>query len=367
MSIAAIQLDETLPEVTDFQQVYDALPMAALLLDARHTVRSANARAEDLLGMSMAGMEGQPVKNIWEMDKHWQALLTDATRFHQGMKATDLCLKPLKLAAERRVNVHLSHLGEDYILLLEPRQVSEKLDSHASRQKSMQSAAVMAQILAHEVRNPLSGIRGAAQLLKGGASDEDRPMLELICDEVDRIGGLLNQVEYFSDNRPIALEAVNIHEVLRYVRDVAKAGMAADVAIEEQYDPSLPLVRGNRALLVQALLNLVKNAAEVLGSAEDPVITLKTAYRAGFRMPATMGGEAVALPVCIMVEDNGPGIAPALRERIFELFVTDKTGGKGLGLPVVAKVMADHGGVIMLEHAEPGSTRFAIQLAMWQE
>lgn len=229
----------------------------------------------------------------------------------------------------------------------------------------MRSAAVMADILAHEVRNPLSGIKGAAQLLQQDAKEDDRELLELICSEVERIGGLLNQVEYFSTDQAIACEPVNIHEVLRYVRDVASRGVAAHVQFEEEYDPSLPEVQGNRELLVQALLNLVKNAAEAVAGQEEAVITLKTAYRSGYRV-LEADGKTRTLPIAVEVRDTGPGVPEDMRAHIFNPFVTNKMSGKGLGLPVVAKIVEDHGGVLALEGSEAGKTVFAMQLPAWK-
>ena len=223
-------------------------------------------------------------------------------------------------------------------------------------------ASAMAEMLAHEVKNPLSGIRGAAQLLEQAQADDgDRELCQLIQDEADRIRDLVDRMDMFSD-RPIELEAVNIHQVLDHVKRVAQTGFAAHLRIVEEYDPSLPPIFGNRDQLVQVLLNLVKNAAE----AAPPIggeIVLGTAYHHGVRIAVPGSSQRVHLPLQVTVRDNGPGIPDAVRATLFEAFVTTKRGGQGLGLALVAKLVADQGGLIECD-SRPGRTLFRLSLAM---
>jgi two-component system nitrogen regulation sensor histidine kinase GlnL len=219
----------------------------------------------------------------------------------------------------------------------------------------------MAEMLAHEVKNPLSGIRGAAQLLETGVSEADRELCQLIQDEADRIRTLVDRMDMFSE-RPVELVPVNIHQVLDHVRRVAQTGFASHLRIVEDYDPSLPPVWANRDLLVQIFLNLVKNAAEAV----DPMggeIVLATAYHHGVRIAVPGSRERVHLPLQVTVRDNGPGIPEAVRATLFEPFVTTKRGGQGLGLALVAKLVADHGGLIECD-SRPGRTVFRLSLAM---
>lgn len=357
--------------VTVADAVTDALPLAVLVVDTDYIIHYANAAAEQLLNRSANALQGRDVASILPQDSSaWEGLLLQASAYHHGAKGYDLPLHPAKGGEPCKVNAHIvgCHPFADAaragrIIVLEHSTANEKLGSHASQRHAMRSASVMAHILAHEVRNPLSGIKGAAQLLRRSMeSDDDKELLALIISEVERIGSLMGQVEYFSTDRAIDTEAVNIHEVLRYVRDVAQQGFAAHAIFAEEYDPSLPPVRGNRDLLVQALLNLVKNAAEAAADAEKPCITLRTAYRSGYRLAVPGSDTPVNLPICVQIADNGGGIAEDLRANIFDPFVTNKTSGKGLGLAVVAKVVADHGGVMALEAAEAGNTVFALQL-----
>lgn len=354
-------------------ELCDALPAAVLVIDTLRNVLYANTAAEALLGFSRSMLEGKPLSEVLVLNDEWHQLLQQAAAYSQGVVGRELPLQWNKAGkSSSKVNVHinackLSGIEENsQIVMLIPCDVNDKLGGQALQKHVMRSASVMSEILAHEVRNPLSGIRGAAQLLEHGVSGEDRPLVDLIRNEVDRIGHLLNQVEYFSCSNPIKTSPLNIHEVLRYVVMVAKQGFASEVVIEEQYDPSLPLVQGNRELLIQALLNLIKNAAEALKDNPYPRIVLHTTYRSGYRV-VNSNNEVVALPICVQVQDNGPGISVNLRQHIFDPFVTDKPSGKGLGLPIVAKIAANHQGVVLIEDTEAGLTTFSLLLPAAKE
>jgi len=217
-------------------------------------------------------------------------------------------------------------------------------------------------MLGHEVKNPLSGIRGAAQLLEQGASEPDKALARLICEETERIRALVDRMEAFSDERPIARAPVNIHEVLDRVKRLAEAGFARGIRIVESYDPSIPPVLGSRDLLVQIFLNLVKNAAEA-APAQGGEIALSTAFQHGVRMAVAGSDSRVHLPVVVSVADNGPGVPEAERAHLFEAFVTTKPKGSGLGLALVAKLVADHGGLVELDE-QSRRTTFRVMLPM---
>jgi two-component system nitrogen regulation sensor histidine kinase GlnL len=169
-------------------------------------------------------------------------------------------------------------------------------------------------------------------------------------------------MEMFSDDRPIAREALNIHEVLEHVRRLAQSGFARGLRFAEDYDPSLPLVYGNRDLLIQAFLNLVKNAAEAASDGEGE-IRLSTRFKQGVWVKLPGSTARVELPLVVGIQDNGPGIPEELRSHLFDAFVTTKVGGKGLGLALVAKVIGDHGGVIDVE-SSARRTLFQVSLPM---
>tara|TARA_B100001146_G_C16075466_1_gene388308 strand:+ start:53 stop:766 length:714 start_codon:yes stop_codon:yes gene_type:complete len=201
-------------------------------------------------------------------------------------------------------------------------------------------------MLAHEIKNPLSGIRGAAQLLESSVGDEDRSLARLIRDETDRIVSLVDRMEIFSDERPVDRAPINIHSVLDHVKSLAQAGFARKIKFTELYDPSLPPVYANRDQLVQVFLNLVKNAAEAIGDSADGEIVLTTAYRPGIKLSVPGSAEKVSLPLEFCVQDNGPGVSNDLLPLLFDPFITTKTNGTGLGLALVAKIVGGHGGII---------------------
>jgi two-component system, NtrC family, nitrogen regulation sensor histidine kinase GlnL len=265
----------------------------------------------------------------------------------------------------RTVTVQLAptnDAADQLVLTLHERSMVDKLDRQLTHRSAARSITAMAAMLAHEVKNPLSGIRGAAQLLEQDADDAGRQLTRLICDETDRIVALVNRMEAFSDQQPIAHAAVNIHEVLERVRKLAQSGFARHVRFVEEYDPSLPLVHGNHDLLVQVFLNIVKNAAEAVPNTDGEII-LTTRYRHGLRLAAPGGESRRHLPLMVAVADNGSGIPEDMRPYLFDPFVTNKRNGTGLGLALVAKVIGDHGGVIEFD-SQPRRTVFRVFLPM---
>jgi two-component system, NtrC family, nitrogen regulation sensor histidine kinase GlnL len=241
--------------------------------------------------------------------------------------------------------------------------MADKMDRQLTHLSAARSVTAMAAMLAHEVKNPLSGIRGAAQLLEQDADEAARQLTQLICDETDRIVALVDRMEAFSEHGAINREPVNIHEVLDRVRKIAQSGFARHVSIRDEYDPSLPPVFGDRDLLLQVFVNLVKNAAEAAPD-QGGEILLTTAYRHGLRLAAPGSDRRRHLPLMVAVADNGSGIPDDLKPHLFDPFVTTKRHGTGLGLALVAKAIGDHGGVIEFD-SQPRRTVFRVFLPIF--
>ncbi len=352
--------------VPDPALLLSALPVAALLLDGEDHVAFANPAAEQFLGLSAGQLAHLRLSDIVAGDSPL-FLLVEQVRMHDATVSDhDLALEGPRL---RRVDatVQGTPLPEQpgaVLLVLQDASAARTLDRQLTFRSAARSVTGMAAILAHEVKNPLSGIRGAAQLLEATVAPSDRELTELIRDEADRIRALVDRMDAFGE-KPIERGAVNIHRVLEHVRRVAQSGFAAGIRFVEIYDPSLPPVLGHRDQLVQVLLNLVKNAAEALADEPHPApeIVLGTAFQHGIRLAVPGSERRLHLPLAVTVRDNGPGIADDIRPNLFDPFVTSKPSGSGLGLALVAKIVSDHGGMVEVD-SRPGRTEFRLHLPM---
>lgn len=350
------------------EALLNALPNPVIMVDAGDRIRFANVAAEDFF---QAGSTVLAKTRLDELVPFASPLLTlvEQTRLNDSpINEYAVDVGTPRTGGRRTVDLQVAPVPElpgALLIMFQPRSMAQKIDRQLTHRGAARSVSGMASMLAHEIKNPLSGIRGAAQLLEGSVGDEDQPLTRLICDESDRICALVDQMEVFSDERPLTLEPVNIHVVLSHVKSIAASGFAQSITFTEHYDPSLPPVSGNRDLLIQLFLNLVKNAAEAIMSTGEGngEIALSTAFRRGIRLTVPGSNERVSLPLECCVRDNGPGIPEDLRQYLFEPFVTTKTAGKGLGLALVAKVVRDHGGVIECE-SEGEWTTFRILLPM---
>ncbi len=346
-----------------------ALPVPVILLDAANRIRFINHAAEQFLGSSAAAATQFGLADFLAADNPL-FLLVDQVRQHDARVADhDMALEGPRL---KRMNIAVqgAPLAEEpgaVLLVLHDATAARALDRQLTVRGAARSVAGMAAILAHEVKNPLSGIRGAAQLLEASVAEADRELTVLIRDEADRIRDLVDRMEAFGE-KPVQYGPVNIHRVLEHVRRLAQTGFAASIRFTELYDPSLPPVYGNRDQLVQVVLNLVKNAAEALsdGAVESPEITLLTAYRHGMRLAVPGSSRRMELPLVVTVRDNGPGIPEDIRPNLFDPFVTSRAAGSGLGLALVAKIISDHGGLIEVD-SRPGRTEFRLHMPIFPE
>jgi two-component system, NtrC family, nitrogen regulation sensor histidine kinase GlnL len=343
----------------------DLLPQPFLIIALDNTVAFANAEAEAFFRQSAAGMGRHRLDEVLAPGHPLIGLVTKVRDSGASINEYGLDLSSPRTGEHPLVDVFakcVTAMPGVVALLLVERTMAHMIERQLSHRTSARAVTGLAAMLAHEIKNPLSGIRGAAQLLSSDVDDDGRQLTTLICDETDRICALVDRMGAFGNVAPADTHPINIHSVLDHVKQLARAGFARGVEISEAYDPSLPPLLGNRDRLVQAILNLVKNAAEAInpdmrGAKPDGRIVLHTGYRPVMRMARPGGGTRIALPLMVAVEDNGPGIPEAIRSSLFEPFVTTKVSGSGLGLAMVATVVAEHGGVIRVER-ERGHTVF---------
>ena len=345
----------------------DAVPFALVVLDPHDLVVTANHAGEQLLGAGRTLLNGKPLSDYIAGDSPLFTLIAEARNGSIAVAERVLSLSGPKLQAAH-VAIDAAPIAEQpghVILVVKDRSIERRLNRQSLSRDASRSAKAMAAMLAHEVKNPLSGIRGAAQLLEKRVETDGRILTQLICDETDRIVGLVNRMEMLSDERPAPMSPVNIHEVLNHVRRLATAGFASHVGFREDYDPSLPPVWGNRDQLIQVFLNLVKNAAEACPENGGSIV-LATQFVPGLRLGDRFTGARPRLALTVRIQDNGAGIPSHIRDGLFDPFVTGRVGGKGLGLALAAKIIAEHDGVIECE-SQPRRTVFLISLPLANE
>jgi two-component system, NtrC family, nitrogen regulation sensor histidine kinase GlnL len=344
--------------------VLNALPHPVIVVAGNGIVVEGNLAAEHFFACSIGNLLGHPLTDHLPSDSPLFSLI-DQVRDAGGSVAEYGMTLDNPRIGPHLVKIEVAGIAESpdlVVIAIHERSIATKIDQQLVHRNAARSVTAMAAMLAHEVKNPLSGIRGAAQLLEQNANQDDCLLTQLIVDESDRICALVDRMEVFSDSRPLQRGAVNIHQVLEHVRRVATSGFGRRIRFVERYDPSLPSVLGNRDQLIQVFLNLIKNAAEAV-SEDSGEIVLSTAYQHGVRLAVAGADRRVHLPLVVSIQDNGPGIPEDLRPNLFDAFVTTKINGSGLGLALVAKIVGDHGGVIEFD-GEPRKTVFRVRLPM---
>ncbi len=346
----------------DAGAILGALPDPIVLMDANGRLTYANPAAEQFFETSATLLCRQRLHDLVPFGSPILDLVGRVQADGHGRSEYGVGFGTPRIGY-RNVDIQATPLPEApgcVVVRFEARFMADRIDRQLTHRGAARSMSGMAAVLAHEIKNPLSGIRGAAQLLEQGAAPADKDLSRLICDEADRIRALVDRMEVFADPRPLERGPVNIHQVLDRVMRLAQAGFGAHHRFVNRYDPSLPPVLGHRDSLVQVFLNLVKNAAEAAPDVGGEIV-LASAYRHGLRLTARGSQERLELPLEIGVQDNGPGVAEEIKPHLFDPFVSTKRRGTGLGLALVAKIIGDHGGVIECD-SRPGRTLFNVRL-----
>ena len=343
-------------------QIFAILPNPVFVLDRDDRFIYLNQAAEIFFQSSQMMLLGTSLASLIPADSNFLSMVSRART-----QATSVGDQGVEFAGPKiglkLINVQITPFGDAeprLLVCIQERALAERLRGQSLFRGAARSIAAMAALLAHEVKNPLAGIKGAAQLLEADLIDANgdvngQSLTRMIVEESDRVAALLDRMEGFAGGANLVLAPVNIHEILDHCLNLAQASYGAHTTIRRSYDPSLPLVNGHRDLLIQAFINIIKNASEATDSNGEMVI--KTSYSQGRRLTfAAVDGGSYA-PVQVEVIDNGAGISEELRDHIFDPFVSGRSGGSGLGLTMVASVIADHGAMIDVESV-PGQTVF---------
>ncbi|WP_422061199.1 two-component system sensor histidine kinase NtrB [Sphingopyxis sp.] len=343
----------------DHDEIIQSHPIATLLIDKGGVILFVNAAAEQLCNIGRAAMVGRVVYDVIGMDRSYRQRMNDPATSALFAHRAEISIGGRKSAFVDMQMVPYGRSGHRILTLVPSQSDAELMGGAIGR--SGRAAGAAASMLAHEIKNPLAGIKGAAQLLARKTDVSGERFTTLICTEVDRITTLIDQMEHFSRGQPIACSPINLYQPIHQAMETARARQFPGIRFAEDFDPSLPMVHGNHDAVVQILLNLITNGCEAMGGRDDGVIRIATAYRHGLSIDNGDGRGRIALPIEFSVSDNGPGVPADIRGDLFDPFVTTKREGRGLGLALVAKLARDMGGTV--QHIRDAEwTRFRVHL-----
>lgn len=333
------------------------LIFAVLLIDADGMIVEANAAAEDMLDSSAQRLIGKRLTDVVDLADHRVRSSLDRSDVQMIARGVSFATK----YRDRRINLTSSplhnHPGWRVLTLSDVGQG----DTGAADDERMELRAPA--VLAHEIKNPLSAIRGASQLLARRVEGKEKPLARMILGEVDRIAELIDRMQQLGSKSVAVVGDCNLHEAIRNAMATVRAGRSENCELLEEFDPSLPPVAADQAALEQVLINLLANACDASAKLDTPQVTVRTRFVSGLVFSAIRLGKATRLPIEITVTDAGAGIDEALRDHVFEPFVSSKPHGQGLGLALVRKLVRDMGGRIGHERDERnGLTHFRINL-----
>ena len=349
------------------KQVINSITFPIIIIDKQKLINMVNSSAEDFFKLSSKVLLGKSIEGILPFSSPILSLIDNSLNTETTFKEYKVDLSTPISGSHKDIDVEVTPvIGSDnyYQIILIEGFNEKKLILQNENQKNKIAMSNMSQILAHEVKNPLAGIRGAAQILENNIESNEIVMTDLIINEVDRIKRLVDNLQVFDASIPIDLKPINIHSILRHVKEVMINSSEKKIKITEEFDPSIPDVIGNEDQLIQVFINLIKNSIEAFSdeSDSDNEIILSTNYEHGFIIKEKLSEEKVKLPIKVSVIDNGPGIPVSISNEIFQPFVsTKKIGQGGLGLSIVSKIISDHNGTIEFDLTDQG-TKFIIRL-----
>lgn len=343
------------------QRIWASLPIPTILIAPDDVIEGANPAAEGFFNTSAKALKGVPIWDQVAVDYPLEESFERARKSDTALFVNDVDVGSGQRAPQKSSLqiAPLTGMPGHMLMMISPRELSGRMTQNHSAKTAAKSAIGMAEMLAHEIKNPLAGITGAAQLLSMNLNADELELTDLIVAESRRIVKLLEQVEQFGNLTEPVRTSVNLHDVLDRARRSALLGFGAQMRIVEDYDPSLPVALGDKDQLVQVILNLLKNASEAAGK-EGGTIRLRTYFEHSFRMRRA-DGTGMSLPLQIEIIDDGPGLQEHIKSDIFEPFVSGRENGTGLGLALVSKIISEHDGWISVDSV-PGKTTFRISL-----